>query len=141
MASYTGDWVLDESRSCGDEVFTPLYTVGYGKATHLGKMKIETWDCVNFATGVIADGVVKFTAANGDELHGTFFGEASPNGEFTIWSEYTGGTGRFEHATGEATEVGLVVPTSSEPAGTIEGTLIGWVAYDASDLSSSMLGT
>lgn len=80
---------------------------GSGNATHLGKFQ---WVSVEFADfdaipgGVAVTGVFTMTAANGDEVHGTYmtvgtFADATTlviHGTFQI----TGGTGRFVGATG-----------------------------------------
>jgi hypothetical protein len=144
-ASYGGTFEPD-THACSDLEAIPIYTVGYGEATHLGKMTIETWDCVNFIDGSISEGTVVFTAANGDELYGAFEGSVTgpPDDEgwvpFRIESDFDGGTGRFVNATGESVEVGRVFLTAPPippdgPTGLIEGTLTGIIAYDASDRS------
>jgi len=81
---------------------------GEGKATHLGEsawyanswvdMKPYPW---------IQTGEMEFTAANGDQLFGTFAGEGVPTGATSVRFEgkftITGGTGRFEGVTGTGT--------------------------------------
>lgn len=76
-----------------------------GNALHMGNMTYHTEQCVNPTNGQITAGVLVLTAANGDEIHGTFSGQAqSAEGESHVLADFvfTGGTGRFEHATGEA---------------------------------------
>jgi hypothetical protein len=75
--------------------------IAEGKATYLGQFTREEVLLLNPGTGTIA-GTVVFTAANGDQLSGVVAGQfPSPttvDGTYT----FTGGTGRFENATGEA---------------------------------------
>ena len=76
-----------------------------GNALHMGNMTYHTEQCVNPQTGQITAGILVLTAANGDEIHGTFTGQArSVPGESHVLADFvfTGGTGRFERATGEA---------------------------------------
>jgi hypothetical protein len=90
---------------------------------------------INFAAGTQVTNELVITAANGDELHGVGVGANSPGGpgrvNFTATMTFTGGTGRFANATGEARVVGVanLVTRSSSMA------LEGWVSYDASDRS------
>jgi hypothetical protein len=57
------------------------------------------------------DGEFVWTAANGDKLWGTYAGHMPPNpaGYLDIQGYWfiTGGTGRFEHATGEGPASGV----------------------------------
>jgi hypothetical protein len=79
----------------------PMYLEGGGKATHLGKTFLQhgqTW------VGTEGSGDLLFTAANGDELCAIYtnsmvfeFPMVIMEGEATFTS---GGTGRFEYATG-----------------------------------------
>ncbi len=72
-----------------------------GQATHLGLYTREEQLLLNPATGAFT-GTMVFTAANGDQLTctlaGNFISATDAIGVYTI----TGGTGRFEQATGEA---------------------------------------
>jgi hypothetical protein len=72
-----------------------------GDATQLGRLSREEVLLLNPSTGAIA-GTIVFTAANGDRLLGTVAGQfISPTtvaGTYTL----TGGTGRFQNASGEA---------------------------------------
>ena len=74
-----------------------------GKATHLGK---STWYADMWVDPRpypwTQGGVMTFTAANGDQLFGTYDGFAKPGGpgiEFWGVFEISEGTGRFEGAT------------------------------------------
>ena len=82
--------------------------VGSAQVTHLGKSTMESNELVNLCSnpdGADITGQFTMTAANGDQLFGTYdtlghldFGndEVTFSGQFTI----TGGTGRFQDATG-----------------------------------------
>ena len=76
-----------------------------------------------------------FTAANGDVLYAVGRGTNAPSGpgrtRFTATLTFIGGTGRFEHATGEARVQG----ESNLATRTAALTLVGWLDYDASDRS------
>jgi hypothetical protein len=82
---------------------------GVGHVTHLGQMTVAMTAIVDFATST-ATGSFKFTAANGDELSGTFIGiEGIFVGEnvarITEVATVTSGTGRFQGASGTFTIV------------------------------------
>jgi len=84
---------------------------GEGRATHLGDC---TWHAVmRVYSNQTQDGDMIFTAANGDELHGSFVGTGYPDANgvshFQGTYEFDGGTGRFEHATGEGNYWGTAV--------------------------------
>ncbi|HEU4934366.1 MAG TPA: hypothetical protein VFT48_19930 [Pyrinomonadaceae bacterium] len=72
-----------------------------GHATHLGLYTREEQLLLNPVTGAFT-GEIVFTAADGDQLHctltGNFISATDAVGVYTI----TGGTGRFEEASGEA---------------------------------------
>jgi hypothetical protein len=78
----------------------------------------------------IVDGRATCVAPNGDEIGATYTGKVisvSPDGVALIEVDQTfdGGTGRFEHARGDAFEVvsvDLVV-------GTVQGTVEGTISY------------
>jgi hypothetical protein len=72
-----------------------------GEATYLGRFSREEVLLLNPSTGAIA-GTVVFTAANGDELSGLLAGQFTSPTTVAGTYTFTGGTGRFENATGEA---------------------------------------
>ena len=76
---------------------------GEGQATHLGRstwyadMQVDLSQVPNVQTGTMV-----FTAANGDQLFGTFAGNSTPpTGPVEFWGDFeiTEGTGRFEGVT------------------------------------------
>jgi hypothetical protein len=98
--------------SCGGYPVFFLTMVGDGNINHLGKMTTRMTFCLDFSTlyYYYTEGI--FVAANGDELYATIeYGYIVPNeGDNssyyqTIFNDpmiFTGGTGRFENASGEA---------------------------------------
>jgi len=84
---------------------------GTGQATHMGHITWSSHETVNQCTnpeGADVDGAFVLTAANGDQVFGTYqtiaqldFAtfQVSASGQFTI----TGGTGRFDGASGSGT--------------------------------------
>jgi hypothetical protein len=74
---------------------------GSGEATHLGRFSRSEEILLNPTTGAFT-GSITFIAADGSELYctftGAFTGAATAEGTYT----FTGGTGRFEDASGEA---------------------------------------
>lgn len=100
-----------------------LKSTGTGIASHMGKATLEAYPTVNLTTAppFAVSGTLTITAANGDELHASFTGTRSApdaTGAFIINATYTitGGTGRFENASGsfEGVSTGIV----GSPAGT-----------------------
>ena len=101
------------ARACPPD-FVPIAFAGTGTVTHLGAVAITGNDCVLFTppTGLIKDGVLTITAANGDQLFATIEGtEVLPTLEVPGTLEGTfaivGGTGRLEGATGGGRFTGI----------------------------------
>ena len=78
-----------------------ITAAGGGEATHLGKFTREENILLNPANGTLT-GTIVFTAADGSELYcdlsGAFTGANTAAGTYN----FTGGTGRFEGASGVA---------------------------------------
>lgn len=104
-----------------------------GQATHLGRFTGTVEHCtqLDFSTGhtTTSDGAMVFTAANGDELWGTYDGETGVSGLVEEHMVFNGGTGRFASASGG----GLGLPDCDQAAGVCTFVLDGVIAYDASD--------
>lgn len=95
---------------CGG--FPNLYLTmeGSGNATHLGRLTTRMTFCCNVQTGAYGPTDIVFRAANGDELNAVIpSGQILPNAgddsdyyptRFDDLGEFTGGTGRFEGASG-----------------------------------------
>jgi hypothetical protein len=102
-----------------------LQVDGYGEVMHLG------WTTWHAHQRVYGDGTLDaemwFTAANGDELSGTYSGtgyrDANNVSHCTGTYEFTGGTGRFADVGGTGSIVGTHPPTGYGPL-VFEGTLI-----------------
>lgn len=108
--------------------------MGEGHATHLGRVMETENTCIDFATLQLTLGEFTFTAANGDQLSGTFEGSASfdpppPNANLFCTWEITGGTGRFVGATGD----GVCVDSRQLGDGRSLIGFDGWITYDASN--------
>lgn len=99
-------------RSCGEIPIVKATMIGDGNITHLGKISTTMTFCNNFVTGEYWDTDIVFVAANGDELYASIpVGQIYPNTEYDVdyytmtfndKMYFTGGTGRFKDASGEA---------------------------------------
>jgi hypothetical protein len=78
-----------------------LRVLAEGQATHLGKFTREEVLLLNPATGA-ATGTAVFTAANGDQLFAAVAVQFTSPTTVVGTFNFTGGTGRFESATGGA---------------------------------------
>lgn len=112
---------------------------GSGTATHIGNYTIVNSHCLNPTTGALTGGTFVKTAANGDQLFGTYVGSASviqppsPVGIFSVSGTvtFTGGTGRFAGATGTTSMAGTErADFSQTPAATqVTLTMLGTISY------------
>ncbi len=104
---------------------------GSGHASHLGKSTFEAFSTVNFAQQppFHLAGTATMVAANGDMIYSTFTGTSVPRQDgkllVTVHHIISGGTGRFEHASGHYT--GIAVADRTIPEGSIR--LEGVIAY------------
>jgi hypothetical protein len=76
-----------------------MTAVATGNATHLGKFTREEHILLDPNTGSFT-GDITFTSADGDQLVGTITGAFTSATTATGSYEWTGGTGRFENASG-----------------------------------------
>ena len=104
-------------------VLGTVYSTGEGTSTHLGKLTTSgqvtlTWTPL----GIRIDGSATTVAANGDRLYNTVSawstGPGDSEGTFVI----TGGTGRFEGATGSGTVITFLNEDDVQ-VGIYEGTI------------------
>ena len=101
---------------------------GTGVVSHLGQVAWSTEHCFQAATGTFGDAQLVITAANGDQLFGTYDGVMTGETTFAETMVVTGGTGRFTEASGTVAETGWF----DLDTGYIEITGIGSILYDAS---------
>jgi hypothetical protein len=107
--SYDGIADQGGTSTCGTG-WTNKFSYGEGKATHAGKSIFELDYCIlttSMAGGLIDNGTGTLTAANGDKIYCSFTGTYAFSGGWpptlntiTGYGVITGGTGRFEGATG-----------------------------------------
>ncbi len=100
---------------------------GTGQGTHLGRLTTNQSHCATPTSLSFTDGLFTLTAANGDELRGTYSGNFVPldpplftiDGQFT----FTGGTGRFTGATGGGDASGVQNLATGEATVSLVGTI------------------
>jgi hypothetical protein len=122
--------IAPDARCPAPQLLTTLE--GGGTATHVGKYTIVNSHCVDPNTGALTAGSFTKTAANGDQLFGTYVGNSSviqppaPVGIFAVTGTltYTGGTGRFAGITGTATMEGTLTADFSQQPVPATSTLI-----------------
>jgi hypothetical protein len=103
--------VYSETNECYP-YFPRVEFTGSGTATHLGNGTNEWYVCLNTETGGLEGAFYgTLTAANGDKV---YFSQPDPsvftidqNGNVTGEFDITGGTGRFEGATGHINTSGV----------------------------------
>lgn len=104
LVPFRGTWAGStvSATPVGENVVFVVST-GTGVATHLGKFEM-TSPHLTYLNTFMVEGAQNFTAANGDTLTATFAGQLLPNAdgslEGTLTATITGGTGRFEGASG-----------------------------------------
>jgi hypothetical protein len=101
---------------------------GEGNATYLGQSTWYSLSSVDINTGEQWGSTVEI-AANGDEFHYDYLGEAvvdEDTGRTSFWGDWTvtGGTGRFAEATGGGTYEG----TAEGTQGTGQITFVGEIS-------------
>lgn len=101
-----------------------------GTALHLGNLVSMERGCLDFSLFPVVQSrniEMRFVAANGDELTGTAEGDFdfTQNPPRVIWATFvfTGGTGRFENATGNGESSGVSAVLRH----------VGTISYNASD--------
>jgi len=107
---------------------SPTDFIGAGHATHLGRYtevgSVAFSPTPNPAVLGVTGSMV-YTAANGDALNAAINGELNGlTGAITATLTYTGGTGRFDSASGSASLAGQMLPD-----GTISVAVRGTIDY------------
>jgi hypothetical protein len=102
---------------------------GSGQATHLGRYTVTYEVQVDLPTGTGTGLSAHYVAANGDSLFAEGSGQATPTDNpsvFVVVETYTitGGTGRFDGATGSFTETRRVNIETGVTSGTISGNIV-----------------
>jgi hypothetical protein len=114
-------------------VFTQTDT-GTCTIAHLGRAAFHSVKEIDFIAGTQTTTEASFTAANGDVLRAVGSGTSAPAGPgqigFSATLTFTGGTGRFLNARGEAHVTGVASLATTTAILEITG---GWIAYDAWD--------
>jgi hypothetical protein len=106
-------------------VLAVITSTGEGTSSHLGKLTTSGVVTLTWTTGgVKVTGTATTVAANGDKLYNTLegwsVGEGALDGSFVI----TGGTGRFEGATGSGS-----VTSSVDDDGVQTAVYVGTISY------------
>ncbi|MEN8040993.1 MAG: hypothetical protein ABFR95_05765 [Actinomycetota bacterium] len=120
---------FDGRCSTNSQMLTSM--AGTGIVTHMGRVSWTNQHCVQLFYGTFSDADLVITAANGDQLYGTFDGAMTSETSFAEIMTILGGTGRFAGASGVVSETGSFDPITFEL--NVYGE--GWISYDASDRS------
>jgi predicted small secreted protein len=127
----SGSGSLDLSREDCPPGTLPISGTGTGVASHVGKVDIYFSHCSYFLVDptnfTYVDGYGITTAANGDQIFGTYSGSLTGPDSYMDVVTITGGTGRFENISGSFTEYGKVAFTS-ETSFDYEMTLEGMIS-------------
>lgn len=109
-----------------DPPIASVFIEGTGNATHLGRFTVEIPHVVNQAIRV-GSGSYVFTAANGDTLTADFTGQATLLAPGVLSTSeigtITGGTGRFEGATGSFVAERTFFVATGMTTGSFAGTI------------------
>jgi hypothetical protein len=108
----------------------PIFAIlveGAGHASQLGRFTVSVPHLVDRSTR-LASGTYEFTAANGDRLTAEFTGQSFPTDTPGVLyivehATITGGTGRFDGATGTFTVERLFDPVAGMTTGSFQGTI------------------
>jgi hypothetical protein len=105
-----------------------------GEATHLGRFTGTVEHCtqIDLSTGAssTSDGRISLRAANGDELLGIYSGVPAPAG-VEEHVTFTGGTGRFSNAAGEAVGVAVCDQSAGTCVFDVDGVITARGASDS----------
>jgi hypothetical protein len=115
------DEVIISAEQVGDELL--VTATGQGQATHWGQFTRLAHVVINLVDGSVK-GTVVFTAANGDQLFAEVDGvpAGSPSAVGGTYT-FTGGTGRFNDASGTAEFTGVIASDGIHITVEFEGTI------------------
>ena len=107
--------------------FVSINVEGSGQATQLGHFEVSIPHVTNRSNGTVV-GTYEFTAANGDTLTADFTGRATPTDvpgvvSVAVTATITGGTGRFDGATGSFVAERLVTMANGTVTESFDGTI------------------
>jgi hypothetical protein len=128
------DQISIDSNSCPALPYYASTILGTGVGTHLGRFTANMHDCFTPAGPglfLFQNGVFTLTATDGSELRGTYSGQlvatptTSQDGIFALHGTYdiTGGTKRFQNATGSGVMTGTDNILTAEVTVTLTGTI------------------
>jgi hypothetical protein len=133
---YAPNFPAHAGDTFGDRCSVPSQWIstasGTGEISHLGRVSWTTEHCFQLFAGTFSDADLVITAANGDELYGTYDGVMTGETTFVETMVITGGTGRFAGASGTVEESGWFDPGT----GYMEVSGLGTITYDPSDRSA-----
>jgi hypothetical protein len=110
--------------SCGGGLGFTLTSTAFGQVAHLGRAVMVSPVCLASDYSVIGEWRFTITGANGDTVSGVVTDWAYTSYGFDLFATVTGGTGRFDGATGD-----LTFPTLSSGTGVWSSTIEGWISY------------
>ncbi len=119
-----GDLVWTEITFLGlcTESSVHIGLAGTGTISHLGRTTVVQSHCFNPSTGEYTAGVMTLTAANGDQVFTTYAGERTSEAQAEVQFTITGGTGRFEGASGGGV-LSVQIISSDLVLGTMDGVI------------------
>ena len=136
--SYRAQGTIGTTPRCDALGLLYVSLQGEGIESHVGRYTIQNSHCLNPVTGEFTAGLFHKVAANRDELFGTYVGTSSviqapaPIGVFAIRGQlaFTGGSGRFDDATGSQEMVGTQTSDFSQPGvpTTVELSMTGTIS-------------
>ena len=109
---------------------------GVGTASHLGRFTFTYTTKVDL-TNALSSGVIQLVAANGDVINGVTVGRGEPTAVPNVTHviqlvTITGGTGRFQGATGAFTSDSVLVDDPATGIGLSSGSLKGTISTPGS---------
>ena len=109
---------------------------GAGTASHIGRFTFTYTTKVDL-TNALSSGVIQLVAANGDVINGVSVGRGEPTDTPNLTHviqlvTITGGTGRFQGASGSFTSDALLVNDTQTGIGLSSGTLKGTISTPGS---------
>ena len=134
MGTLNGEVTFPLNDECTDitGAWWQTTTVAVGEMDHFGLTEHYSTHCSTLDGMSLVSGEASFVAANGDELWTTYTGQVlAPPPVIVVLAEYivTGGTGRFEGASGSIMALVYVTLVGMEVPNPIELDFAGTIAY------------